>query len=59
MPSEALCYAHFVSLRQNEFSQDRLTPERLSTAVTLARENPIVGFAVALLLFPFEKCLDH
>jgi hypothetical protein len=45
--------------RQDEFSQDRLTPERFSAAVAFACENPIVRFPVMLLLFPFQKCFDQ
>ena len=59
VPPEALFNAQFVGPRQNEFSQNRLTPERLSTAVAFACENPIVRFAVMLLFFPFQKCFDQ
>jgi hypothetical protein len=48
-----------VGSRQDEFSQDRLTPERLSAAVAFACENPIVRFAVMLLFFPFQKGFDQ
>jgi hypothetical protein len=59
MPPEALFDASFVGSRQDAFSQDRLTPERLSTTVAFACENPIVRFAIMLLFFPFRKCFDQ
>src|SRR4051794_20840786 len=59
VPPEARFNAQFVGPRPDEFSQDRLTPERLSTAVAFACENPIVRFAVMLLFFPCLKCFDQ
>src|SRR5438874_412627 len=45
VPSETLFDAECSSPRQDQFSQNRLAPERLATAIALACKNPIVRFA--------------
>jgi hypothetical protein len=58
VPSEPLLDSEFLRLGTDVLPQNRLTPVRLAAAATVARENPAVEFAVAVILPPFDESLD-
>ena len=58
VPSEPLLDSEFFRLGTGVLPQDRLTPVRLAAVAAAARENPVVEFAVAVILPPFDEGLD-
>src|SRR3989442_4436146 len=55
VPSELLLNSNALRHRTNIFPQDRLAPDRSSTSVALAGENPVVCIRVADTFLPLQQ----